>query len=184
MILVFSGAGISKASGIGTFIEQPELRDKLHRSYAQRFPNDYKLAILSLFNSANLAQPNDAHLVLAEYNIPVITMNIDGLHEKAGSTPLTLHGTLPKREDINRADKLTGQPVLYGDLAPNYETAFEMVDALSSKDVFIVVGASSYTNIADQLRMRALVRGANVIEVNQNAEVELREVIEKFKAFL
>lgn len=44
-------------------------------------------------------KPNDAHIALAEYGIPIITMNVDGLHQKAGSkNVITLHGDLPTEE--------------------------------------------------------------------------------------
>lgn len=46
----------------------------------------------------NGAKPNDAHIVLAEYNIPFITMNIDVLHKLAGSDALELHGGLPEND--------------------------------------------------------------------------------------
>ena len=179
MILVFTGAGISKASGIDTFLEQPNLRDKLHRHYAQANPKSYQEAIASLIEVSEKAEPNDAHRVLAEYQIPVLTMNIDGLHERAGSNVIALHGTLPKKEDIPIAHKLRNQPVLYGDAAPNYEKAYQKVMELGQNDLFIVVGASSYTSIADQLRHLAKLQGAEVIEIQSDAERALRKLIEE-----
>lgn len=178
MILVFSGAGISKASGIDTFLDQPDLRDKLHRSYANRNPQSYNQAIESLLDVSEQAQPNDAHNVLVEYKIPVITMNIDGLHERAGSDVIALHGVLPSRDEISIAHSLKNQPVLYGDPAPNYQLAFNKVTSLSQNDLFIVVGASSYTSIADELRYIAKRQGASIIEIQSNAEQRVREVIE------
>lgn len=184
MILVFTGAGISKASGIDTFLEQPNLRDKLHRSYAQNHPEKYNEAIKMLWEVSNRAQPNDGHLVLAEYEIPVLTMNIDGLHERAGSDVIALHGTLPSKKDLNNASKLRNQPVLYGDAAPNYERAFNKVHELGQSDLFIVVGASSYTRIADDLRRLASFQGAKIIEIQENADTEVRRVIEKHLDYL
>lgn len=178
MILVFTGAGISKASGIDTFLEQPDLRDQLHRSYANAHPEAYNKSIRMLFDISNKAEPNDAHLVLAEYNIPVITMNIDGLHERAGSDVIALHGTLPKEKDLDRAHLLYNQPVLYGDAAPNYQLAFNKIQELGHNDLFIVVGASSYTSIADELRYLAHAQGAHVLEIQEAAETQLRKVIE------
>lgn len=179
MILIFSGAGISKASGIDTFLEQPDLRDKLHRHYASHHPNEYIAAIKFLIETSNKAKPNDAHIAIAEYGIPVITMNIDGLHERAGSDVVALHGTLPAMKDLNIADKLRNQPVLYGDAAPNYEIAFNMISKLGHKDLLIVVGASSYTQIADHLRQLAASQGVKIIEIQSHAETEVRKIIEK-----
>lgn len=184
MIIVFTGAGISKASGIDTFLEQPDLRDKLHRSYATQYPKSYNEAIGTLIEISEKAQPNDAHICLAEYNIPVLTMNIDGLHERAGSNVIALHGTLPSVKDVNRAHLLYNQPVLYGDAAPNYQRAFDKVMNLGENDLFIVVGASSYTQVADQLRHTAKLSGAQVIEIQSNAETELRKVIEANLQFI
>lgn len=71
--------------------------------------------------ACNAAAPNDAHLALAEYDVPVITMNVDGLHQKARSRHiLAIHGTLP---DI----------VLYDDPAPLYEVAHNWVFQLPGR---------------------------------------------------
>ena len=184
MILVFTGAGISKASGIDTFLEHPGLRDKLHRSYANAHPQSYNEAIKGLWDTSRNAQPNDAHYVLAEYNIPVITMNIDGLHERAGSDVIALHGVLPREKDLHNAASLRNQPVLYGDAAPNYALAYNKVHELGQSDLFIVVGASSYTSIADELRQLASYNGARIIEIQAAAETEVRRVIEAHLDYL
>ena len=42
-IIAFTGAGISKQSNIPTFMERPDVREKLFRSYAQRHHEEYKL---------------------------------------------------------------------------------------------------------------------------------------------
>ena len=89
-IIALTGAGISKQSHIPTFMERPDVREKLFRSYAKRHPEEYNEVIQQLKANMNGAKPNDAHLALAEYKIPIITMNIDGLHRLAGSDALTL----------------------------------------------------------------------------------------------
>ena len=95
-IIAFTGAGISKQSNIPTFMERPDVREKLFRSYAQRHHEEYNEVIRQLKANMNGAKPNDAHYALAEYHIPIITMNIDGLHRLAGSDALELHGGLLK----------------------------------------------------------------------------------------
>lgn len=95
-IIAFTGAGISKQSNIPTFMERPDVREKLFRSYAQRHHEEYNEVIRQLKANMNGAKPNDAHYALAEYYIPIITMNIDGLHRLAGSDALELHGGLLK----------------------------------------------------------------------------------------
>ena len=78
-IIAFTGAGISKQSNIPTFMERPDVREKLFRSYAQRHHEEYNEVIRQLKANMNGAKPNDAHYALAEYHIPIITMNIDYL---------------------------------------------------------------------------------------------------------
>jgi NAD-dependent deacetylase len=93
--VALTGAGISKASGIPTFEELGDLREKLSRSYFQQYPEQFYLVLKEMKKKVDQAQPNPAHRALAEHNIPVITMNIDGLHYKAGSSNvLEIHGNL------------------------------------------------------------------------------------------
>lgn len=179
MIIAFTGAGISKDSGISTFMENPAVRGKLFRSYAISNPKDYRHTIKELYDMIVDKQPNDAHRALAEYQIPVITMNIDGLHEKAGSTPLLLHGTLPTQSELEIADQLSNKPVLYGDPAPNYQKAYEQIYQLNPGDTLLVIGASSHTAIAVDLREIARYRGAQVIEIQLNAATEVRKILKQ-----
>lgn len=85
-ILAFTGAGISKQSNIPTFMERPDVREKLFRTFAEHHHEAYNEVIRELKANMNGAEPNDAHFALAEYKVPVITMNIDGLHKKAAAT--------------------------------------------------------------------------------------------------
>ena len=80
MIIAFTGAGISKESGIDTFQDRPGIREKLYRSYALAHPQEYREVMREFVNGMKDKEPNDAHIALAEYNIPIITMNVDGLH--------------------------------------------------------------------------------------------------------
>lgn len=166
MIIAFTGAGISKASGIDTFDEQPGIRDKLTRTFARIHPDEYNYTIQNMWDTCKKANPNDAHLALAEYNVPIITMNIDELHQRAGSeNVLAIHGKFPNI-------------VLYGDPAPNYSIAHDWVDRLIPGDIFLVVGTSYYTVISEQLRISALSRGAEIVEINADAEHEVRRFLE------
>ncbi|QIK69047.1 transcriptional regulator [Erysipelothrix sp. HDW6C] len=180
MIVAFTGAGISKASGIQTFMETPEVRDQLYRSFALNHPDQYKETVRGLVDVISKAKPNDAHRALADYNIPVITMNIDRLHEQAGSeTVIALHGVLPEMEELEYADQLFNKPVLYGDPAPNYQKAINRILKMETGDTLLVIGASRYTQIAVQLREIAYSKGARIVEVQENAEVEVRKILEK-----
>ena len=178
-IIAFTGAGISKQSNIPTFMERPDVREKLFRSYAEKHHEEYNEVIRQLKANMNGAKPNDAHKALAEYKIPIITMNIDGLHKLAGSDALELHGGLPEDDEMDKAYSLYNKPVLCGDPAPNYQKAYEMVYDLNPDDIFIVVGCSFHTAIACDLREVAKSRGARTIEIQEDAAHNVRIVLEK-----
>ena len=177
-IIAFTGAGISKQSNIPTFMEAPEVRDKLFRRFAQRHHEEYNEVIRQLKENMNGAEPNDAHYALKEYNIPVITMNIDGLHRKAGSDALELHGGLPEDDEMDIAWSPYNKPVLYGDPAPNYEKAYEMVMSLTKGDILLVVCCTYHTAIACDLRDVAKSCGAHVVEIQSDAAHNVRKTLE------
>lgn len=178
MIIAFTGAGISKDSGISTFMERPDVRDRLTRNFAVNYPENYRETVTEMAEMARSASPNDAHYALYDYKIPIITMNVDELHEKAGSKPLLLHGSLPDENQYNRADELFNRPVLYGDPAPNYSKAYQMVDQLGEKDTLLVIGASRFTGIAVDLREIAYANGVNIVEIQEDAISKVRETLE------
>ena len=88
-IVFFGGAGVSTESGIPDFRSQDGL---YHQQFA--YPPE------EILSHTFFAQPNDAHRFLAQLEVggrltAVITQNIDGLHQKAGSkTVLELHGSI------------------------------------------------------------------------------------------
>lgn len=179
MILAFTGAGISKSSGIPTFEEQPGIRDFLTRSFAKVNPEKYNSVIEEFKRKCDNCFPNEAHLALSEFNVPIITMNVDNLHERAGSKyVLPIHGKLPNI-------------VLYGDPAPKYEIAHNWVGQMQQGDIFIVIGTSYFTTISIQLKIEAIAMGASVIEMNKDSEhllrkflVENKDKIGSFEEFL
>lgn len=182
MIIAFTGAGISKESGIITFQDMPGIREKLTRTYANRKPEQYREVMREFRDRLDGKEPNDAHKVLAEYNIPIITMNVDNLHELAGSKNIIkLHGRLPNDEELSICDRLYNTPVLYGDAAPMYQDAYDMVDYMRDDDILLVVGASEYTLISTQLRQAARYNGARVVEIQDNAATKVRKFIESHK---
>lgn len=95
-LVVFSGAGMSAESGISTFrdsnglwenyriedVATPEAWQR-HPEIVQRFYNERRKTIIH-------AEPNIAHQNIAKleqnYNVQIITQNIDDLHERAGSS--------------------------------------------------------------------------------------------------
>lgn len=178
MIIAFTGAGISKESGIDTFSDNPGIRDKLTRDFADKHPKEYREVIRQMKNTIENKEPNDAHKALAEYNVPIITMNIDKLHEKAGSTQIIkIHGELPEDDEIGHCDLLYGKPALYGDLVDYYANAYKLVDTLGNGDILLVIGASTHTTVSNYIRDNARNNGAEVVEINEEASDNVRKFL-------
>ena len=180
-IIAFTGAGISKDSGIDTFQERPGIREFLTRDVATNTPELYLDALRGIMDNIKGKLPNDAHMALYEYGIEVITMNVDGLHEAAGSEPLTLHGTLPSDNEMHLAHKLLNKPVLYGDPAPNYYVAEKMICDAEPGSILLVIGASESTVFSVYLRDLANRMALEVVEIQNNASTEVRAFLEKHK---
>jgi NAD-dependent deacetylase len=108
-VVVFSGAGLSTESGIPDFRSPGGVWDRYDPEdfYFQNFlasetsREKYWQMATEMYESIRMAQPNQAHLAIAELEKLgkldcVITQNIDGLHFKAGNSEekvLQLHGT-------------------------------------------------------------------------------------------
>ena len=171
MIIALTGAGISKASGIPTFEDQGDLRNYLSRDYANNYPKEFKKLMNELDKKCIAANPNDAHYALAEYKVPIITMNIDSLHSRAGSEHiLEVHGSLCNKN-----------VVLYGDEAPLYKYAYNWADRLNSNDVLLIIGTSLYTRFSREIVQIAKNHSVEIITINQNAEEDVRANLEKVK---
>lgn len=106
-IIVFSGAGISAESGLGTFRDSGGLWEKYNiEEVATPEAWERDPAMVTEFYNMRRKQcyetsPNAAHYAIAElekqYRVEVITQNIDDLHERAGSSNVThLHGEISK----------------------------------------------------------------------------------------
>ena len=169
-IVVFTGAGISAESGLGTFRdsgglwEQYKIEDVATPEAFERNPelvlNFYNIRRKQLLES----KPNAAHISLnklsEKYKLHIVTQNIDDLHERSGSKKvLHLHGKL--RESKSSVDDsliylIEGVNLKMGDfcekgsqLRPNVvwfgEAVPKMIDAISitkKADIFIVIGTS------------------------------------------
>ena len=168
-IVVLSGAGISAESGLKTFRDSDGLwmgYDVYEVASPQGWHNNPQL-VLDFYNARRkdvaTAIPNAAHIGLAElendFDVTIITQNIDDLHERAGSTKvLHLHGEIFKmrsvanedlffeiRGDINLGDnaedgsQLRPHIVWFGEAVHMMEKAAAL---LNDCDYFVVVGTS------------------------------------------
>lgn len=197
-IVAFTGAGISAASGIPTFEELgQDFREKLSRWYWRQQPEDFFRAVLMMKDACTAAVPNAAHKALAEYGVPVITMNIDGLHRRAGTTDLIeIHGgmeavdcsrcggTYPfeqAREGVycpGCGGLLDTRVVLYGDGIPRLEEALGRVEGPGT---LLVVGTSFYTSTASYVVDHARGCGRRIVMVNRDAEAEVPRLLDQMK---
>jgi len=200
-VCVLTGAGISAESGIPTF------RDALTGLWARFRPED--LATPEAFErdpqlvwdwyearraQLRRAEPNAGHRAIVELaartpRFTLVTQNVDGLHQRAGSTAvLEYHGNILRDrctvENIvaDRAqDARTGLPhcsacggllrpdvVWFGEAIP--PGPMRLADAAAGDcDLFLSIGTSSLVYPAAGLAEIALARGVPVIEINPHA---------------
>lgn len=175
-IIAFTGAGISKAAGIPTFEEVPNLKDKLSVEFKQASPVEFFDTMETLIDTVKDKEPTNAHKALASLPIPIITMNIDCLHQKAGSRlVLELHGNY-RKENI----------VLYGENIHNAEAVINLILQVSGKarlyneeSIFLVIGTSMQTAFANTLVGIAEKCGMKIHFINENAEEEVPKFIKE-----
>lgn len=171
--LVFStGAGVSAESGISTFRDSGGLWEQypvMEVASADGFRRNPEL--VHRFYNARRRQlvktiPNEAHRIIAslekDFDVRVITQNVDDLHERAGSANvLHLHGELMKLRSVEHPDytetlsppHLDSSPatigkngdhmrphiVFFQEAVPNIEPAMQLA---AEADIFVVIGTS------------------------------------------
>lgn len=196
-IVVFTGSGISAESGIPTFrgsgglwgnyrVEEVATPEAFHSN-----PKFVWNFYIERRTDARDATPNPAHLAIASWekhlpSIRVVTQNIDGLHEKAGSTQIQeLHGNIWKArclqcENVTRDERTeTGElprcGLCGGLLRPNIVWFGEALDEhvleesirwMREAEIVFVVGTAGIVEPAASLVRDAKSRGAFLVEVN------------------
>jgi NAD-dependent deacetylase len=209
-VAVLTGAGVSAESGVPTF----RGGNGLWRQYRSEdlatpgaFARDPKLVWEWYDWRRSLiaqAKPNPGHYALAEAesrsrNFTLITQNVDGLHELAGSrNVLRVHGSIWKlrciecqREREDRRSPLPELPprcdcggmlrpgvVWFGEALPAqvWQAAEK---AARSADLFLLIGTSAVVYPAAGLAAMAKSAGARVVEINI-AETGLSDGIDEF----
>jgi len=168
-LVVLTGAGISAESGLKTFRDS----DGLWNGYniedvatPGAWRKDPKL-VLEFYNMRRKdvaeAKPNAAHIILAEleedFDVHIITQNIDDLHERAGSTNiLHLHGEIFKMRSEKNEELVyeIKEDILHGHTAEDgaqlrphivwFEEAVPMIEPAAAltktAEIFLVVGTS------------------------------------------
>lgn len=204
-VVALTGAGISRPSGIpdfrsaGGLWEQDDPLEVASFSTFRTNPERFYNWLRPLLQVSLAAQPNPAHLALAELEQngmlrAVITQNIDGLHQRAGSrTVYELHGhmrsaTCTRCERQLDADRLVEQVLAgvlphcdcgqYGMLKPDIVlfdeelpiTPFQQAQhALATCDVLLIIGTSLEVYPVAHMPLLALQHGARLVVINFDA---------------
>lgn len=169
-LVVLSGAGISAESGIKTFRDSGGLWEQYDVMDVASIEGWYKnpQLLIDFYNERRLqlatSEPNEGHRGLAqlesEFDVQIITQNVDNLHERAGSTNvLHLHGELTKVRSVRNDSLITDigyteiklgekasdgaqlRPyiVWFGEAVPMFEKAIAIA---RQADVFVIIGTS------------------------------------------
>ncbi len=202
-ITAFTGAGISTESGISDFRSKGGVWDRYRVVTYQEFIASHEARVeywqmkRELFNEMRSAVPNKAHLSLAELEKSgkltcLVTQNIDGLHQDAGSVNVVeLHGTNRKAsclgcgkvwpiEDIQeRLEAGESDPscdackgyikpatVSFGQSMPENEM-MKAFECAFTCDVLIMVGSSLQVEPAASIPREAHRGGAKLIYINR-----------------
>lgn len=169
-IVVFTGAGMSADSGIATFRDADGLwaNYRIEDVCTPEALVRNRALVIDCYNMRRremlAAQPNAGHLAIAglerDFDVEVVTQNVDDLHERAGSTRVThLHGELRKLRSMRNPDVIVPiegweQPldatgpdgallrphiVFFGEPVPMFERAAGIA---AQAEVMVVVGTS------------------------------------------
>ncbi|MCV0365727.1 MAG: NAD-dependent deacylase [Nitrosopumilus sp.] len=194
-VVFVTGAGISQESGIPTFRGKDGLwknHDSMKLATIDAFYDNPKL-VWEWYNERRknifAAQPNLGHKAIAELEkyvkVAVLTQNIDGLHQKAGSSEvLELHGSIIKikcsvcnfNEEITSeiseilplckcGNILRPDVVWFGESLPQDVWQKAMIYA-SQCDLMVIVGTSLVVSPANTLPIYAKQNNALLIEIN------------------
>ncbi|MDI3527655.1 MAG: NAD-dependent deacetylase [Tenuifilum sp.] len=168
-IVVLTGAGISAESGIRTFRDMGGLweeYDVMEVASIEGWQKNPQL-VLEFYNQRRRqlksAKPNAAHLAIAnaenDFDIYVITQNVDNLHERAGSSKVMhLHDELTKARPVNNPNNIIDigyNDIKWGDNIDGYQLRphvvwfgedvpmlTEAAKIVQTAEIFAVVGTS------------------------------------------
>jgi NAD-dependent deacetylase len=191
-IVVFSGAGLSRASGIPTYRDADGLwksQNALQFSHAEdieRDPSGFTRFWAQRLSVIESAQPNPGHAALAQLQrlrpaTRLVTQNVDGLLTLAGGQDvLELHGSL-RRWRCDRCGNRSGpwpfhrclrcgsharpDVVMFGEML-NPGVLLDAQVAAQECDLFLVVGSTAIVYPAAELPQAALSHGARLVTLN------------------
>ena len=168
-IVILTGAGMSAESGVKTFRDSDGLwegHDVMEVASPQGWEADKEM-VLEFYNQRRrqllTVKPNEGHFGVFDlednYQVKIVTQNVDDLHERAGSTNvLHLHGELLKVRSVfdendvldwekdlvlgdlcEKGHQLRPHIVWFGEQVPMLTKAIEVVQ---QADIFVVIGTS------------------------------------------
>lgn len=208
-LVVLTGAGVSAESGVSTFRDSNGLWEN-HRvedvASIEGWYRDPSL-VLDFYNGRRTqlatVKPNSAHYAIAsledEWNVTVVTQNVDNLHERAGSTKIIhLHGELTKVRPENCYNDQDGfsedtvfdigyDTIQIGDKAPNgaqlrphivwfgeaVPKIDQAIDAVEAADVILIVGTS--LQVYPAAGLYAFAKAGTPIYIIDPAEVRVKD---------
>ena len=127
-IVIFTGAGIDKESGINTFRDSADALWENHNIDDVCTPSGWRKdreKVLNFYNDRRrqlpTVEPNSAHTGLVKledkYDVTIVTQNVSDLHKRAGSSKiLHLHGELTKARGSLSTNQDTIRDIGYGDI--------------------------------------------------------------------
>jgi NAD-dependent deacetylase len=200
-IVFFTGAGISQQSGIATFrgkngiYNNDEVARMLSLPGIEFFPEKTWAWLNEFVETINKAGPNRAHEIIASFaESPVITQNIDGYHQKAGSTNvIEFHGGLstctclncgkkqPFRERCACGSYTKPDFTFFGERI-NYGVQGRATEVAKSADVLVMVGTSGVILPAAELPRKAAQNGAFIIEINTTPTAFSKSIVDHYIA--
>lgn len=200
-IVFFGGAGVSTESGLKDFRSKDGLYSNNYKGYSVEYilshdfftnhTEDFFNYYRQIFINNDNIRPNFAHLYLAKLeqegkDITIVTQNIDGLHQMAGSKKvLELHGSIHRNYSVLTHEEFPGLDIfknegipknkngeiirpdvtLYGE-SLNERIISEAIKSISNADLLIIAGTS--LTVYPAANFINYFKGDNIVAINRD----------------
>jgi NAD-dependent deacetylase len=201
-IVVLTGAGISRAAGLATYRgpgglwSDPKLEVLSHVDALATHRTEATDMFWAMHQAVGGVEPTAAHRMLASFEernpgMLIVTQNVDGLHQRAGSRRVVeYHGSLRhwRCERCARRveppagaaptccdERMRPDAVLFGELIPA-AAEHEVTRALRTCDLFVAIGTSGTVWPAAGFVKSAAYSGAHTVLLNLEIDDDAREL--------
>lgn len=152
-------------------VAPPEILKNLSKRARKKRSHKYTEAIEYIKKKALELEPSDMHKALAEYNVPVVTMEINKLHQKAGNTNvIELNGNV-----------LDDSLVLFGDQLINYFEAWNLMDTLEplygEKTALLTIGVDEKNSTIKDFIIESIRHNVFVERIKKGEEYKVRSFL-------